>query len=67
MKGLDAYPEFKAVNPRQRVPTLVDGDVMLTESNCIMRYLVDRGIIDLCYYPDDITKRTMIDSCLDYF
>lgn len=36
--GLDT-PEYIAMNPTKRVPTLVDGDLVLWESNAIVRYL----------------------------
>jgi glutathione S-transferase len=32
-------PEFIALNPRHQVPTLVDGDFVLYESNAIVEYL----------------------------
>jgi glutathione S-transferase len=31
--------EYKAMNPTSKVPTLLDGDVVLWESNSILRYL----------------------------
>ena len=38
--GLD-NPEYIALNPNKRVPTLIDGQQVLWESNAICRYLVD--------------------------
>lgn len=34
-------PEFLALNPRHRVPVIVDGDFVLYESNAIVEYLDD--------------------------
>ena len=38
--GRNHEPDYLAMNPNGRVPTLVDGDFVLWESNSIMRYLV---------------------------
>ena len=38
--GSNREPDYLAMNPNGRVPTLVDGDFVLWESNSIMRYLV---------------------------
>ena len=38
--GKNTEPEYLAMNPNGRVPTLVDGDFVLWESNSVMRYLV---------------------------
>ena len=38
--GRNQDPDYLAMNPNGRVPTLVDGDFVLWESNSIMRYLV---------------------------
>jgi glutathione S-transferase len=35
-------PEYLAVNPNGSIPTLVDGDFVLWESNAIMQYLADK-------------------------
>ena len=34
-------PEYLAMNPTGKVPTLVDGDTVIWESNTILRYLAD--------------------------
>jgi glutathione S-transferase len=40
--GLINTPEFLRMNPNGLVPTLEDGDLVLWESNTIMRYLVSQ-------------------------
>ncbi len=35
-------PEYRAINPNERIPTLVDGDLVLYESMAINHYLADR-------------------------
>ncbi len=39
-------PEYRAVNPRGKVPTLQDGDLTLTESPAIVTYLAERYSTD---------------------
>jgi glutathione S-transferase len=41
-KGANKSPEFLARNPMGKLPTLVDGDVVLTESAAIGLFLADR-------------------------
>ena len=40
-KGEQKSPDYFAINPNGRVPTLVDGDLVLWESLAIMQYLAD--------------------------
>ena len=54
-------PEFVALNPRHQVPTLVDGDFVLYESNAIVEY------VDEAYpgrgaplFPGDARGRAMV-------
>ena len=35
--------EYRGMNPTSKVPTLVDGDVVIWESNTILRYLAAKG------------------------
>jgi glutathione S-transferase len=48
-RGEHRKPEFLAINPAGKLPALVDGDVVLTESIAIVLYLAekhaDRGLV----------------------
>ncbi len=58
-------PAFLAINPKGLVPVLVDGDLVLTESNSICRYLVAReGRADLL--PADPAGRAGVESWMDW-
>src|ERR1044071_1848972 len=41
-KGEQKAPAYLALNPNGAVPTLVDGDFVLTESRAIMQYQIGR-------------------------
>jgi len=51
-------PAYAAINPNQKVPTLVDGDLHLWESRAIMQYLASQKPNTL--WPDDAKKRADI-------
>ncbi len=54
-------PKFLAVNPIGLVPAVIDGDVVLRESNTIVRYLATKhGRDDL--YPLDLVQRAPTSS-----
>jgi glutathione S-transferase len=62
-------PDYRAMNPNGRVPTLVDDDgTVLWESNSILRYLCMRhgGAKGLALYPADPAARASIDRWLDW-
>ena len=52
-KGELRAPEYLALNPNGSVPTLVDGDFVLWESNAIMQYLADKAG-DQLLFPRDL-------------
>jgi glutathione S-transferase len=47
--GEQRTPEYLALNPNGKVPTLVDGDTVLWESNAIICYLAGKG--DTALWP----------------
>jgi glutathione S-transferase len=54
------------MNPNARVPTLVDGDFVLWESNSIMRYLVRAYSPHSPIYPHAPKVRAGVDRWLDW-
>jgi glutathione S-transferase len=45
-------PEYKAMNPNSKVPTLVDGTTVIWESNAILRYLAATYGKDKFWFAD---------------
>ena len=64
--GKNREPEYLAMNPNGRVPTLVDGDFVLWESNSIMRYLVLACRPQSPLYPQAPKVRAGVDRWLDW-
>lgn len=46
------------------MPTLVDGDLVITESRAILTYLVDKYAPNHNLYPQDVNQRAKIDEVL---
>jgi glutathione S-transferase len=64
--GKNTEPEYLAMNPNARVPTMVDGDFVLWESNSIMRYLAMTYGPASPIYPQEPKRRAAIDRWLDW-
>jgi glutathione S-transferase len=60
-----AAPEFLALNPKALVPVLIDGDIVLTESNTIVRYLAAKHRrSDLL--PENPRERARVEEIMDW-
>lgn len=57
-------PEYKALNPTSKVPTLVDDDVVIWESNTILRYLADTRAAELT--GSTPAERTQVERWMDF-
>jgi len=55
---------YLALNPNAKVPTLVDGDLVVWESNTILRYICNRSASNL--YPDDPGLRSHVERWMDW-
>lgn len=63
--GTIEVPDYQSLNPNMRVPTLVDGDLTLRQSNAIVRYLCRKHSHgDL--YPDDASELAIADVWMDW-
>jgi glutathione S-transferase len=55
---------YLALNPNAKVPTLVDGDIVVWESNTILRYVCNRTACDL--YPEEPAERSHVERWMDW-
>jgi len=58
-------PEFLRLNPTGQVPVVIDGDLVLRESNTILRYLAARHGAE-AIYPADPAARAGIEQWMDW-
>ena len=64
--GKNNEAPYLAMNPNGRVPTLVDGDFVLWESNSVMRYLCLAYGQNSPIYPQAPQARAAVDRWLDW-
>lgn len=65
MTGAHHQEPFVTLNPNRMVPVLEDGDLVLTESSAILKYLADK--YDLPEYPKDLQQRAKVNEVMDWF
>ncbi|WP_020590738.1 glutathione S-transferase family protein [Kiloniella laminariae] len=58
-------PEYLAINPNHQLPTLLDGDIKIHESNAILRYLCFKHELN-DWYPADLAARAGVEQWLDW-
>jgi glutathione S-transferase len=63
--GIVKTPEYMAMNPNSLVPVLVDGDLILWESNAIVRYLAAKNGAGTLW-PTDPAARALSDRWMDW-
>lgn len=63
--GVVDTPAFRTLNPNGKVPVLVDGDVVLWESNAILRYLALKTNAT-ALYPEEPAERARVERWLDW-
>lgn len=64
MSGAHMQPAYAAINPNCLVPMLEDGDLRLTESSAILKYLADK--IGSPAYPKEIKARAKVNEMMDW-
>ncbi|MEI8623646.1 glutathione S-transferase family protein [Pseudoalteromonas sp. B137] len=62
-KGEQRDPDYLALNPMGKVPTMVDDDLVLTESVAIQIYMARKSKTDL--YPRDLPDQAVVNRWLN--
>jgi glutathione S-transferase len=65
MKQEYRTPEYAALNPNKAVPTLQEGDFVLTESSAILKYLAEKTRSRT--YPEELKARAHVNEMMDWF
>ncbi len=63
--GINKTPEYLKLNPNGLVPTLEDGDLVLWESNTIMRYLAKKYDAKKVF-PSDLSSQAASEKWMDW-
>ena len=62
--GAHHQEPFASFNPNRLVPVLEDGDLKLTESSAILKYLAEKH--DLPEYPKALKERAKVNEIMDW-
>ena len=62
--GEQYQPTYTQINPNNLVPMIEDGDLRLTESSAILKYLADK--IGSPAYPKDLKERAKVNEIMDW-
>lgn len=63
--GGNKEPDYLAMNPNGRVPTVIDNETVLWESNVIVRYLCEKHAPN-SLYPSDLAGRALAGQWMDW-
>ncbi|XP_057657193.1 glutathione S-transferase D7-like [Diorhabda carinulata] len=66
LNGEQFKPEFIKVNPLHTIPTINDDGFVLSESNAILKYLVDQYGKDDKLFPKDNKKGAIVNQMLNF-
>jgi glutathione S-transferase len=64
--GGNRDPEYLKLNPNGLVPTVIDGDLVMWESNTICRYLCATHSNGESLYPKEPAERTHVERWMDW-
>jgi glutathione S-transferase len=64
--GGNRDPEYLKLNPNGLVPTVIDGGLVMWESNTICRYLCNTHPNGSSLYPTDFAERTHVERWMDW-
>lgn len=64
LQGSNQTPEYQAITPTQKIPSLDDNGFKIFESNAIIRYLAEKQKSPI--YPQDLQKRTTVNAWMDF-